>query len=57
MKPTNIFRSYEKYYDQKIKSLTKKTGKNNIEKLNNLAQIQNLMQNQDEQANQQEQCS
>ena len=38
MKPTNIFRSYDKYYDQKIKILTKKTGKSQIEKLQNLAQ-------------------
>lgn len=37
MKPTNIFRSYDKYYDQKIKILTKKTGKSQIEKLQNLA--------------------
>lgn len=41
MKPTNIFSSYEKFYDQKIKNLSKKTGKNNIEKLNNLALQQN----------------
>lgn len=39
MKPTNIFRSYDKYYDQKIKILTKKTGKSQIEKLNNQAQL------------------
>jgi hypothetical protein len=37
MKPTNIFRSHDKYYDQKIKNLTKKTGKSQIEKLQNLA--------------------
>jgi len=37
MKPTNIFSSYENFYNQKIKNLSKKTGKNNIEKLNNLA--------------------
>lgn len=44
MKPTNIFRSYDKYYDQKIKILTKKTGKSQIEKLQNLAQQQSQMQ-------------
>lgn len=37
MKPTNIFRSYEKYFDKKIRNLPKKTGKQNIEKLNNIA--------------------
>ena len=45
MKPTNIFRSYSKYYDQKIKILTKKTGKSQIEKLQNLAQQQSQIQN------------
>jgi predicted deacetylase len=34
MKPTNIFRSYEKYYEQKIKNLSKKTSKTNLGKLN-----------------------
>lgn len=37
MKPTNIFSSYEKYYDQKIKRITPKTGRNTIERLNNEA--------------------
>jgi len=40
MKPTNIFSSYDKYYDQKIKRITPKTGRNTIEKLNNEAIIQ-----------------
>ena len=37
MKPTNIFRSYEKFFDKKIRNLPKKTGKSNIEKRNSLA--------------------
>ena len=37
MKPTNIFGSYQKYYDHKIRTITKKTGKHNIKKISQLA--------------------
>jgi hypothetical protein len=37
MKPTNIFSSYDNYYDYKIRNLTKKAGKNVIKKFNNIA--------------------
>ena len=37
MKPTNVFRSHEKYFEKKIKNIPKKSGKLNIEKLNNIA--------------------
>ena len=37
MKPTNVFRSYEKYFEKKLRSIPKKSGKVNIEKLNNMA--------------------
>jgi hypothetical protein len=37
MKPTNVFRSYEKYFEKKLRNIPKKAGKVNIEKLNNLA--------------------
>lgn len=37
MKPTNIFGSYQKFYDHKIKTITKKTGKHNIKKISQLA--------------------
>lgn len=34
MKPTNIFSTFSKYYNEKSKNLTKKTGKTNIDKIN-----------------------
>lgn len=32
MKPTNIFSSYQKFFDHKIMGTQKKSGKSNIEK-------------------------
>ena len=51
MKPTNVFRSYEKYFEKKLRNIPKKSGKVNIEKLNNMAQNQqptDLSEDQDE---------
>jgi hypothetical protein len=42
MKPTNIFSTYENFYEYKIKKITPKTGKNTIEKLNNKACIEQV---------------
>lgn len=33
MKPTNIFSSYEKFYEQKKINMTKKHGKKSLDKL------------------------
>ena len=40
MKPTNVFRSYEKYFEKKVRNVPKKSGKVNIEKLNSLVKNQ-----------------
>lgn len=37
MKPTNVFRSYEKYFEKKLRNLSKKSGKNYGEKMNDIA--------------------
>ena len=37
MKPTNVFISYEKYYEKKLKNVSKKSGKINVEKMNDQA--------------------
>ena len=42
MKPTNIFLSHEKYYQQKIKNMSKKNGKTKVDKINTLVQQQNF---------------
>ena len=52
MKPTNVFRSYEKYFEKKVRNVPKKSGKVNIEKLNSLVQNQqptDLSEDQDDQ--------